>query len=128
MADRWAGSCAMAAAEPVDNAPLENFQHVAFRCAIGENETMFGRISLARDYFKGLDELEKLNPGSDKHFSTNKKNAVTVSTTRRGRRGLLHTPALRVPTIFIGPLSRNTIGIEIGFTGWRLTKLPPRCL
>ncbi|BDS06338.1 hypothetical protein NT6N_13780 [Oceaniferula spumae] len=68
MADRWAGSCAMAAAEPIGNAPVENLQHVAFRCGIGENDRMFNRIGLARTYFERLDELEKENPGDFKHF------------------------------------------------------------
>ena len=73
MADRWAGACAMAAAEPIGNAPLENLQHVAFRCSIGEKDTMFDRIGLARTYFKGLDELEKKHPGHFKHFFDEQK-------------------------------------------------------
>lgn len=73
MADRWAGACAMAAAEPIANAPLENLQHVAFRCGIGENDTMFDRIGLARTYFKGLDALEKKHPGQFKHFFDEQK-------------------------------------------------------
>jgi len=59
MADRFAGSCAMAAAEPLDNAPPENLLHVAFRCAIGGNDRMFDRIGLARTYFQRLDELKR---------------------------------------------------------------------
>lgn len=66
MADRWAGSCAMAAAEPIGNAPMENLRHVAFRCGIGENDTMFNRIGMARTYFKELDKLKAANP---KHFN-----------------------------------------------------------
>lgn len=62
MADRWAGSCAMAAAEPLHTSPPENFRHVAFRCGIGENDTMFNRHILARDYFKRLAELKKQHP------------------------------------------------------------------
>lgn len=73
MADRWAGSCAMAAAEPIDNAPPENLQHVAFRCGIGENDSMFDRIGLARNYFKRLGELETENPGYYKHFFDEQK-------------------------------------------------------
>jgi len=68
MADRWAGSCAMAAAEPIRNAPPENFEHVAFRCGIGERDTMFNRIDLARTYFKRLDELEKKSLNEHPHF------------------------------------------------------------
>ena len=59
MADRWAGSCAMAAAEPLKNAPPENLRHVAFRCGIGEKDTMFDRIGLARTYFKKIEEIKK---------------------------------------------------------------------
>lgn len=59
MADCWAGSCAMAAAEPLGNAPPENLRHVAFRCGIGEKDTMFDRIGLARKYFARLGELKK---------------------------------------------------------------------
>ena len=57
MADRWAGSCALAAAEPLDTSPPENFRNVPFRCGIGEKDTMFDRIGLARRYFERLDEL-----------------------------------------------------------------------
>ena len=63
MADRWAGSCAMAAAEPIGNAPPENLRHVAFRCGIGEYDTMFNRHILARDYFKRMAEVAKQHPG-----------------------------------------------------------------
>ena len=73
MADRWAGSCAMAAAEPIGNAPLENLQHVAFRCGIGEKDTMFNRVGLARKYFQELAKLKKNHPGFFKHFYDEQK-------------------------------------------------------
>ena len=57
--DRWAAAGAMAAAEPMSTSPPENLGHVAFRCDIGANDTMFDRITLARNYFKKLDELAK---------------------------------------------------------------------
>jgi hypothetical protein len=57
MADRWAGSCALAAAEPLDTSPPENFRNLPFRCGIGERDTMFDRIGLARRYFARLTEL-----------------------------------------------------------------------
>lgn len=63
----------MAAAEPINNAPLENLQHVAFRCGIGERDTMFDRIGLARNYFKELAKLEKKHPGNFKHFFDEQK-------------------------------------------------------
>lgn len=62
MADRFAGSCAMAAAEPIDNAPVENLQHLAFWCSIGEMDKMFDRIGLARTYFQKLEEMKKTSP------------------------------------------------------------------
>jgi hypothetical protein len=65
MSDRWAGSCAMAAAEPMDTSPPENFRNLPFRCAIGERDTMFDRIGLARRYFARLDELEKTDGGTN---------------------------------------------------------------
>lgn len=57
--DRWAAAGAMAAAEPLETSPPENLGQVAFRCDIGANDTMFDRITLARNYFKKLDELAK---------------------------------------------------------------------
>lgn len=65
--DRFAAACAMAAAEPMDNAPPENLRNLAFRCAIGEKDSMFDRIGLARRYFARLDELEKEFPGDYIH-------------------------------------------------------------
>ncbi len=62
MADRWAGSCAMAAAEPLNTSPPENMRNIAFRCGIGELDTTFDRIGLARNYFKVLTELKAEDP------------------------------------------------------------------
>ncbi len=73
MADRFAGSCAMAAAEPLGNAPAENLRNVAFRCAIGEKDTTFDRIGLARTYFERLEALKKGDPkGYDFSFDPQK--------------------------------------------------------
>ena len=58
MADRWAASCAMAAAEPMDTSPPENFRNLPFRCGIGELDSMFSRNILARNYFAKLAELK----------------------------------------------------------------------
>lgn len=67
--DYWAGSCAMAAAEPIDNAPPENLRHVAFRCGIGERDTFFDRIGLARRYFQHLATLSQhARQGDYPHF------------------------------------------------------------
>lgn len=73
MADRWAGSCAMAAAEPLGNAPPENLRHVAFRCGIGEKDTMFDRIGLARKYFAKLGGLKKEAGSGYEHFFDEQK-------------------------------------------------------
>ena len=63
--DRFAAASAQAAAEPIDTSPPENLRNVALRCDIGENDTMFDRVNLARKYFARLDELGKGNMGSD---------------------------------------------------------------
>lgn len=75
MADRWAGSCAMAAAEPLETSPPENFRNLPFRCAIGERDTMYDRIGLARRYFARLDELQKADnaAGAYVHFFDEQK-------------------------------------------------------
>ena len=65
MADRWAGSCAMAAAEPMDTSPPENFRNLPLRCAIGERDTMFDRIGLARRFFAKLDGLQKADSATN---------------------------------------------------------------
>jgi hypothetical protein len=59
MADRWAGSCAMAAAEPFATSPPDNFRNVPFCCSIGENDSMFDRINLARKFFARLEDLRQ---------------------------------------------------------------------
>ncbi|MBN8459681.1 MAG: hypothetical protein J0M04_17765 [Verrucomicrobia bacterium] len=61
--DRWAAAGAMAAAEPLDTSPPENLIHTAFRCDIGEKDTMFDRIGLARNYFEKLDAMAKEHTG-----------------------------------------------------------------
>lgn len=63
----WAAAGAMAAAEPMDTSPPENLMHTALRCDIGEQDTMFDRIGLARNYFKRMGELAKEYPKSYVH-------------------------------------------------------------
>ena len=58
MADRWAAVGPMAAGGRVKNAPPENLLNVAFRTEVGERDTTFNRVGLARKYH---DELEKLH-------------------------------------------------------------------
>jgi predicted esterase len=70
---RFAAAAAMAAAEPMENAPPENFRNTPLRCDIGENDTMFDRIGLARRFFERLDALRKEDPaGYVHHFEEQK--------------------------------------------------------
>lgn len=46
--DRFAGCGGMAAAEPLSTSPPANMRNVAFRIDIGENDTMYDRVGLAR--------------------------------------------------------------------------------
>jgi hypothetical protein len=75
MADRWAGSCAMAAAEPMDTSPPENFRNLPFRCGIGELDSLYNRINLARNYFAKLDALKQSDGAPDAyvHFFDEQK-------------------------------------------------------
>ncbi len=59
---RFAAAAAMAAAEPMENAPPENFRNTPLRCDIGENDTMFDRIGLARRMFEKLGSLRESDP------------------------------------------------------------------
>jgi predicted esterase len=68
MADRWAGSCAMAAAEPFSTSPPENFRNLPFCCSIGENDRMFDRINLARKYFARLSELQQADGSTNAYL------------------------------------------------------------
>ena len=120
MADRWAGSCAMAAAEPIRNAPLENLQHVAFRCGIGEKDTMFDRIGLARNYFQKLAELGKKHPGHYKHSFDEQKGKGHGIDYKPVPRGLPNTPAPPCPHTSTGPWSSSTTATATASTGWRL--------
>ena len=92
MADRWAGSCAMAAAEPMDTSPPENFRNLPLRCAIGERDTMFDRIGLARRFFARLDELQEADGATNAyvHFFDEQAGRGT-------RRGLQGRPGMDRP-------------------------------
>lgn len=60
--DRFAATNGMAAAEPLDTSPPENMRNVAMRIDIGENDTMFDRVGLARRMGARLEELKKEDP------------------------------------------------------------------
>lgn len=63
--DRFASCGAMAAAEPLDTSPPENMRNVALRIDIGEKDTMFDRVGLAR---RMGDELAKLRAADPQGF------------------------------------------------------------
>jgi len=65
--ERFAAASAMAASEPFDTSPPQNLHSVAFRCDIGEKDTMFGRDKLALNYKAKLAELNKQSPQQYKH-------------------------------------------------------------
>ena len=61
--DRFAATNGMAAAEPLDTSPTENMRNVALRIDIGENDTMFDRVGLARRMGDSLTDLHLKDPG-----------------------------------------------------------------
>lgn len=60
--DRFAATGGMAAAEPLDTSPPENMRNVAMRIDIGEQDTMFDRIGLARRMGEKLAEWKAADP------------------------------------------------------------------
>lgn len=61
--DRFAGCGGMAAAEPLSTSPPENLRNVAFRIDIGEKDTMYDRVGLARRMGEALAGLKAKDPG-----------------------------------------------------------------
>lgn len=60
--DRFAATGGMAAAEPMNSSPPENMRNVAMRIDIGEQDTMFDRVGLARRMGERLAELHRADP------------------------------------------------------------------
>lgn len=60
--DRFAACGAMAAAEPLSTSPPEDMRNVSLRIDIGEKDTMFDRIGLARRMGERLAELKAMDP------------------------------------------------------------------
>ena len=60
--DRFAGCGGMAAAEPLSTSPPTNMRNVAFRIDIGENDTMYDRIGLARRMGEALAARKQEDP------------------------------------------------------------------
>lgn len=58
MPDRFAGASAMAGGVGAD-VPVENLRNLPFRTDVGENDTTFNRVGLAREYHARMDELAK---------------------------------------------------------------------
>ncbi|MCU0863691.1 MAG: hypothetical protein MUC36_07875 [Planctomycetes bacterium] len=61
--DRFAACNAMAAAEPLSTSPPENMRNVALRIDIGERDTIFDRVGLARTMAARLLELQQQDAG-----------------------------------------------------------------
>ncbi|MCB9886314.1 MAG: hypothetical protein H6838_12540 [Planctomycetes bacterium] len=57
--DRFAATGGMAAAEPLGTSPPENMRNVAMRIDIGEQDTMFDRVGLARRMGERLAQLHE---------------------------------------------------------------------
>lgn len=60
--DRYAAAAAMAAAEPLDTTPVVNFRNTPIRLDIGEHDTMFDRVNLARTMFAAIEKLHQQDP------------------------------------------------------------------
>lgn len=66
MPDRFAAANAMAAGVDQSNPP-ENLRNLAFRTDVGEKDTMFNRVGLAKAFHKTLDELHTQDPAGYTH-------------------------------------------------------------
>lgn len=66
-ADYWAGAGPMAAGEPLQNAPAENLQHVAFSLLTGSEDAGFGRNLITREAAHTFDSLQDAHPQSFVH-------------------------------------------------------------
>ena len=66
MADRFAGGNAMAGGVGAD-VPAENLRNVAFRTDVGEKDTMFDRVGLAKKFHARLDEARAEDEGGYVH-------------------------------------------------------------
>lgn len=60
--DRFAATGGMAAAEPLGTSPPENMRNVGMRIDIGEKDTMYDRVGLARRMGERLAELKAADP------------------------------------------------------------------
>jgi hypothetical protein len=67
MADRFGGANAMAGGVG-DDVPAENLRNLAFRTDVGENDTMFDRIGLARKFHARMDTGKEKHGGYPNHL------------------------------------------------------------
>lgn len=68
MPDRFGGACAMAGGVGKD-VPAENLRNLAFRTEVGENDTTFNRVGLAREFHARMDEAAKTWKGYVNHLN-----------------------------------------------------------
>lgn len=61
-ADYWAGAGPMAGGEPLQNAPAENCQHVAFSLLTGSEDEGFGRNLITKEALRTFDSLQNAFP------------------------------------------------------------------
>jgi len=66
MPDLFAGANAMAAGVGTGNPP-ENLRNLAFRTDVGEQDTQFNRVTLAKSFHERLDELHEQDPEGYTH-------------------------------------------------------------
>ncbi len=67
MSDRWAAA-AMMAGHPNETSPA-GLRNVPFALQVGENDSGFKRNTVAADFGKKLDELQRNDPGGYVHFT-----------------------------------------------------------
>ncbi|MEO5716078.1 MAG: transglutaminase domain-containing protein [Luteolibacter sp.] len=67
MADRFAAANAMAGGVGKD-VPAENLRNLPFRTDVGEKDTMFDRIGLAREFHSRMEEAKKKYGGYQNHL------------------------------------------------------------
>ena len=82
--DRFAACGGMAAAEPLSTSPPENMRNVAVRIDIGEKDSMFDRIGLARRMGAKLAELRAGDPEGyvhDLHVQKGRGHGIDYSKT-----------------------------------------------
>lgn len=125
--DRFAACNGMAAAEPLSTSPPETMRNVALRIDIGERDTMFDRVGLARTMGERLAALRTADPAATCTKWSCSLAAATASTTARARAGSSTRCAQRDRTASSGPCCRSTRRWRCSAIGSRCRSDPPRC-